>query len=90
MHHVSLVPPWVKDLAVVDLGIGLPGDDQGAGEAALRSAERVVDQRVLAEEGRIVLEPLRRSRASDVRRKLAELGITESDVADAIETARKE
>lgn len=45
---------------------------------------------VRAEEGRIVLEPLRRSRASDVRRKLAELGITESDVADAIETARKE
>ena len=45
---------------------------------------------VRAEEGRIVLEPLRRSRASDVRRKLAELGITESDVADAIETARNE
>lgn len=45
---------------------------------------------VRAEEGRIVLEPLRRSRASDVRRKLAELGITESDVADAIEAARKE
>ena len=45
---------------------------------------------VRAEEGRILLEPLRRSRASDVRRKLAELGITESDVADAIETARKE
>ena len=45
---------------------------------------------VRAEEGRIVLEPLRRSRASDVRRKLAELGITESDVADAIEAVRKE
>ena len=37
----------------------------------------------------ITLKPLRRSRADEVREKLAALGITEQDVADAIEWVRQ-
>lgn len=37
----------------------------------------------------ITLRPLEKSRASEVRAKLAALGITESDVADAVNWARK-
>ena len=37
----------------------------------------------------IVLRPLRKSRADEVRARLAELGINEQDVADAVEWARK-
>ena len=35
-------------------------------------------------DGRIVLVPLRRSRAEEVRGKLAELGLNEEDVKDAV------
>jgi bifunctional DNA-binding transcriptional regulator/antitoxin component of YhaV-PrlF toxin-antitoxin module len=42
------------------------------------------------EDGRIVLVPLRRSRADEVRAKLEQLGITEGDVDAAIAWARKE
>jgi hypothetical protein len=38
---------------------------------------------------RIVLRPLRESRADEVRARLAELGITEQDVDDAIAWARQ-
>jgi bifunctional DNA-binding transcriptional regulator/antitoxin component of YhaV-PrlF toxin-antitoxin module len=38
--------------------------------------------------GRIILTPARVGSAEAVRRKLAELGINESDVADAISYAR--
>ena len=44
---------------------------------------------VVAENERIVLVPLRRSRARDVRAKLAELGIGEKDVAAAVAWARR-
>jgi hypothetical protein len=37
----------------------------------------------------IVLRPLQRSRADDVRLKLAKLGIEEQDVADALIWARE-
>lgn len=40
------------------------------------------------EDGRIVLVPVRLSRVDAVRRKLAELGITEEDVKDAVAWAR--
>ena len=40
------------------------------------------------EAGRIVLTPLKLSRADAVRKKLAALGITEQDVKDAIKWAR--
>jgi hypothetical protein len=43
---------------------------------------------VSAEEGRIVLTPVRVQRADAVRAKLESLGITEGDVQDAIEWAR--
>ena len=40
-------------------------------------------------EGRIVLTPLRISKADAVREKLAELGITETDIGDARAWARR-
>lgn len=43
---------------------------------------------VTAQEERIVLVPLRRSRAEEVRAKLALLGIGEKDVRDAATRAR--
>ena len=43
---------------------------------------------VTEENGRIVLTPVRVNRADAVRAKLAELGITETDVADAVAWAR--
>jgi cysteinyl-tRNA synthetase len=44
---------------------------------------------VTTENGCIVLTPVRIQRADAVRTKLAELGITENDVHDAITWARK-
>lgn len=44
---------------------------------------------VTKENGRIVLTPVRLTRAGAVRAKLAELNITEADVADAVAWARR-
>jgi len=44
---------------------------------------------VTSEHGRIVLTPVRINRADAVRAKLEQLGITESDVADAVKWARR-
>ncbi len=44
---------------------------------------------VTKESGRIVLTPVRLTRADAVRSKLAELGISEADVADAVSWARR-
>lgn len=44
---------------------------------------------VADENGRIVLTPVRLNRAAAVRAKLASLGLSESDVADAVGWARK-
>jgi bifunctional DNA-binding transcriptional regulator/antitoxin component of YhaV-PrlF toxin-antitoxin module len=44
---------------------------------------------VEVEDGRIVLTPARPGSADAVRRKLAELGITETDVAEAVARARR-
>lgn len=44
---------------------------------------------VREEHGRIVLSPVRPSRADEVRDRLADLGITEGDVADAVAWARR-
>ncbi len=44
---------------------------------------------VREEDGRIVLVPLRPSRADEVRDKLAQLGLAEADVADAVKWARQ-
>jgi hypothetical protein len=43
---------------------------------------------VSEERGRIVLTPVRVNRSDAVRAKLADLGITEDDVADAVSWAR--
>ena len=44
---------------------------------------------VSAEDGRIVLTPVRVQDANDVRKKLESLGITEDDARDAIVWARR-
>lgn len=44
---------------------------------------------VAVEDGRIVLAPAQVNAGDTVRRKLAELGITEADVADAVTWARR-
>jgi hypothetical protein len=44
---------------------------------------------VTTEDGRIVLTPVRVQRADAVRSKLAELGITENDVRDALAWSRE-
>ncbi len=44
---------------------------------------------VTAENGRIVLTPVRIGRADAVRETLAGLGISETDVADAVAWARR-
>ena len=41
------------------------------------------------ENGRIVLTPVRLNRADAVRAKLAELGLSEADVAEAVAWARR-
>ena len=45
---------------------------------------------VSTENGRIILTPVRIQKADAVRTKLAELGITEEDVQDAITWARNQ
>jgi bifunctional DNA-binding transcriptional regulator/antitoxin component of YhaV-PrlF toxin-antitoxin module len=54
--------------------------------AAVGSAEYF---EVEAREGRIILTPVRIQRADAVRAKLAELGLNERDIADAIAWARR-
>ncbi len=44
---------------------------------------------VTRETGRIVLTPVRLARADAVRAKLAELGVDENDVAEAVAWARR-
>jgi hypothetical protein len=44
---------------------------------------------VAAQGGRIVLTPVRVSRADAVRAKMTELGLSESDVAEAVAWARE-
>jgi len=44
---------------------------------------------VTVEDGRIVLTPVRVQRADAVRDKLAQLGISEADIDDAVTWARK-
>lgn len=45
---------------------------------------------VEARDGRIILTPVRIQRADAVRAKLAELALTEEDVADAVAWARRQ
>lgn len=45
---------------------------------------------VSADNGRIVLTPLRKSRIHEVWDKLEKLGITENDVDEAVEWARQQ
>jgi hypothetical protein len=44
---------------------------------------------VAARDGQIILTPVRIQRADAVRAKLAELGVTERDVTDAVQWARR-
>ena len=57
---------------------------------ALGTLEAPTYFEVAVEEGRIILTPAGLGLANAVRRKLAELGITEADVADAVAWARRQ
>lgn len=59
-------------------------------KAVLDKLPEVTYFEVQAEGGRIILTPVRISRVDAVREKLVQLGITESDVEDAVRWARKE
>jgi bifunctional DNA-binding transcriptional regulator/antitoxin component of YhaV-PrlF toxin-antitoxin module len=58
-------------------------------KAVLDKVPDAVYFEVQAEAGRIVLIPVRVSRVEAVREKLAELGITEEDVEEAVQWARQ-
>ena len=45
---------------------------------------------ISVENGRIILTPVRINRANGVQAKLAELGLTEKDISDAIAWARSQ
>lgn len=57
-------------------------------KAATAAVETTEYFDVTTENGRIVLTPVRINRADAVRAKLAELGISEADVTDAVRWAR--
>ncbi len=57
-------------------------------KAAIAAVDAAEYFDVSTENGRIVLTPVRVNRAGAVRAKLAELGLSEADVADAIAWAR--
>ena len=57
-------------------------------KSVLAACEGVTYFDVTGENGRIVLTPVRINRANAVRAKLADLGITEDDAADAVSWAR--
>ena len=68
----------------------LTADGQLALPTAVLASFPMVDCfSVTEEDGRIVLSPLRLSRADEVRKKLEELGVTEADVNDAVAWARR-
>ncbi len=57
-------------------------------KAVLASCQGIEYFDVTEDNGRIVLTPVRLNRADAVRAKLASLGMTEEDVADAVSWAR--
>ena len=57
-------------------------------KAATAAVEATEYFDVTTENGRIVLTPVRVNRADGVRAKLAELGLSETDVKDAVAWAR--
>ena len=57
-------------------------------KAATAAVEATEYFDVTTERGRIVLTPVRVNRADAVRAKLAELGLSETDVKDAVAWAR--
>lgn len=58
-------------------------------KAALSSCRGAKYFDVTEDHGRIVLTPVRLNRAEAVRAKLAELGLSENDVAEAVTWSRK-
>lgn len=57
-------------------------------EDITRAVEQTEYFEVSVEDGQIILTPVKMQRADAVRAKLAELGLTEQDVADAVDWAR--
>ena len=59
-------------------------------KAVLSSCQGAEYFDVTEDNGRIVLVPVRLNRSNAVRAKLADLGLSEDDVADAVSWARSE
>ena len=58
-------------------------------KAVANRSSNVVEFEVSEVDGRIVLTPVRAGRADEVRSRLAHLGVTNSDVTDAVVWARR-
>jgi hypothetical protein len=58
-------------------------------KAAISQVEASEYFEVTVEAGRIVLTPMRLQQADKVREKLADMGITEADVQEAVNWARR-
>ncbi|MDR2050265.1 MAG: AbrB/MazE/SpoVT family DNA-binding domain-containing protein [Deltaproteobacteria bacterium] len=58
-------------------------------KSVLQQIGRVEYFDIQAEGGKIVLTPVRLHSAEKIRRKLEDLGITESDITDAVSFARQ-
>lgn len=58
-------------------------------KAAVSGVEATEYFDVSVENGRIILTPVRMQQAQAVREKLEQLGITEQDIEDAVEWARR-
>ena len=61
------------------------GSDAGSRDALLEDFRRIVTE----DDGRIAMTPAHSDRADAVRAKLADLGITEADVGEAVSWARE-
>lgn len=59
-------------------------------KAVVQAASGAQYFEVTTENGRIVLTPVRLTRADAVRAKLADLGLSDADVADAVAWARRD
>ena len=85
-HEVMTAPNCGRERGTATV---VPWEVGGKREAVISGFGGVTHFDVTSENGRIVLTPVRFNRADVVRAKLAEVGITESDVADAVKWARR-
>ena len=81
-------PYILGNLEVTMLAKLTPENRLALPEAVLASCRDVEYFDVAEDDGRIVLTPMRDKQADAVRAQLADRGVTEADVADAVKWAR--